>query len=194
MAKIDYEHVWTDKKRTLFGLPLSFTRYILTEKKLITRKGLLSITEDEIELYRVIDKSLKLPLGQRMFGCGTVVINCRDTDTPVKEVVSVKNPREFMQVLEKYVDKDVILGIRPEHIHDEPKLIEEFKAGIVDAKVEITELMGAETYLYLDSEGHNMIARVAPETTAKSGDEIQVAFEPNKIHLFDKDTEQAICH
>lgn len=104
MAKIDYEHVWTDKKRTLFGLPLSFTRYILTEKKLITRKGLLSITEDEIELYRVIDKSLKLPLGQRMFGCGTVVINCRDTDTPVKEVVSVKNPREFMQVLEKYVD------------------------------------------------------------------------------------------
>ena len=96
--------------------------------------------------------------------------------------------------LEKYVDKDVILGIRPEHIHDEPKLIEEFKAGIVDAKVEITELMGAETYLYLDSEGHNMIARVAPETTAKSGDEIQVAFEPNKIHLFDKDTEQAICH
>ena len=104
MAKIDYEHVWTDKKRTLFGLPLSFTRYILTEKKLITRKGLLSITEDEIELYRVIDKSLKLPFGQRMFGCGTVVINCRDTDTPVKEVVSVKNPREFMQVLEKYVD------------------------------------------------------------------------------------------
>ena len=104
MAKIDYEHVWTDKKRTLFGLPISFTRYILTEKKLITRKGLLNISEDEIELYRVIDKSLKLSLGQRMFGCGTVVINCRDTDTPVKEVVSVKNPREFMQVLEKYVD------------------------------------------------------------------------------------------
>ena len=104
MAKIDYEHVWTDKKRTLFGLPLSFTRYILTEKKLITRKGLFSITEDEIELYRVVDKSLKLPFGQRMFGCGTVVINCRDTDTPVKEVVSIKNPREFMQVLEKYVD------------------------------------------------------------------------------------------
>lgn len=104
MAKLDYEHVWTDKKRTIFGLPISFTRYILTEKKLITRKGFLSITEDEIELYRVVDKSLRLPLGQRMFGCGTVVINCRDTDTPVKEVISIKNPREFMKILEKHVD------------------------------------------------------------------------------------------
>lgn len=99
-----YETIWTDKKRTLFGLPLSFTRYILTEKKFITRKGFLSITEDEIELYRVVDKSLRLPFGQRIFGCGTVVINCRDTDTPVKEVVSVKKPREFMNIFEKQVD------------------------------------------------------------------------------------------
>lgn len=99
-----YETLWTDKKRTLFGLPLSFTRYILTEKKFITRKGFLSITEDEIELYRVVDKSLRLPFGQRMFGCGTVVINCRDTDTPVKEVVSIKKPREFMDIFEKQVD------------------------------------------------------------------------------------------
>lgn len=99
-----YETIWTDKKRTLFGLPLSFTRYILTEKKFITRKGFLSITEDEIELYRVVDKSLRLPFGQRMFGCGTVIINCRDTDTPVKEVVSIKKPRDFMNIFEKQVD------------------------------------------------------------------------------------------
>lgn len=105
MAKIDYPYVWTDKKRTLFGLPISFTRYILTERKLITRKGLLSITEDEVELYRVIDKSLRQPFGQRIFNCGTIRINCRDVDTPVKEVVSVKNPRKFMNILEEHVDK-----------------------------------------------------------------------------------------
>lgn len=103
MAKIDYDYVWTDKKRIL-GMPISFTRYILTNKKLITRKGFLSVTEDEVELYRVVDKSLKLPLGQRIFGCGTVVINCRDTDTPVKEILSIKRPREFMQKLEENVD------------------------------------------------------------------------------------------
>lgn len=104
MAKIEQNCIWTDKKRTLFGLPISFTRYILTEKKFITRKGFLSITEDELELYRVIDKSLKLPLGQRIFGCGTVIINCRDADTPVKEVTSIKDPRGFMEVFENQVD------------------------------------------------------------------------------------------
>ncbi len=104
MANDGIVSVWEDRKRTLFGLPLSFTKYILTEKKLITRKGFLNVTEDEIELYRVVDKSLRLPFGQRLFGCGTVVINCRDTDTPVKEVTSIKKPREFMALLEKQVD------------------------------------------------------------------------------------------
>ncbi len=98
------EVLWTDKKRTLFGLPISFTRYILTGKKFITRKGFLSISEDEIELYRVVDKSLRLPFGQRIFGCGTVIINCRDTDTPVKEVMSIKKPREFVEIFENQVD------------------------------------------------------------------------------------------
>ena len=104
MAKISENSIWTDKKRPVFGLPISFTRYILTEKKLITRKGFLSITEDEVELYRVVDKSLRMPLGQRIFGCGTVIINCRDVDTPVKEIISVKDPRGFMELLEKHVD------------------------------------------------------------------------------------------
>lgn len=128
MARLDINAVWTDKKRTVFGLPISFTRYILTEKKLITRRGLLSIHEDEVELYRVIDKSLKLPFGQRIFGCGTVIINCRDTDTPVKEITSVKNPRGFMEILEKHVDiqrdkyrtrgRDMIAPDRMECDHD----------------------------------------------------------------------------
>jgi multiple sugar transport system ATP-binding protein len=50
-------------------------------------------------------------------------------------------------VLENYVDKEVIMGIRPEHIHDEPKLLKEFPDGKVAANVEVTELMGSETYL-----------------------------------------------
>ncbi len=96
--------------------------------------------------------------------------------------------------LDNYVDKEVIMGIRPEHIHDEPKLLKEFPDGIVNANVEVTELMGAETYLYVDCETHKLIARVSPETTAKMGEEIDITLEPDKIHLFDKDTELAICH
>lgn len=104
MAKLDFDYLWTDKKRTLFGLPLSFTRYILTDKKLITRTGFFTVHEDEIELYRISDKSLNQTLGQRMFGVGTVHINCRDVDTPIKDVISIKKPREFMNILEENVD------------------------------------------------------------------------------------------
>ena len=60
MKKDVINYIWTDKKRTIFGLPISFTRYFLTEDKFITRKGFLSIEEDELDLYRVIDKKLVL--------------------------------------------------------------------------------------------------------------------------------------
>ena len=104
MARPVAGQLWTDKKRTFLGLPWSFTRYILTEKKLITRRGFFTVVEDEVELYRIVDKSLKRTLGQRMFKLGTVIINCRDVDTPVKEVVSIKEPYDFMELLEKHVD------------------------------------------------------------------------------------------
>ncbi|MGN0642469.1 MAG: PH domain-containing protein [Huintestinicola sp.] len=123
--KTDFDYIWTDKKRTLFGLPLSFTRYFLTEKKFITRKGFFNIEEDEFDLYRVTDKKLVLPFGQRIFGCGTVVINVKDVDTPVKEVRSVKAPRKLMNMIDEQVEKmrdeynirgrDMISGGMPHH-------------------------------------------------------------------------------
>ena len=105
MAKEEIQYVWSDKKRPLFGLPLSFTRYFLTETKFITRKGFLSLEEDELELYKVVDKKMQLPFGQRLFGCGTIVLYVKDTDTPVKEVLSVKAPRRVAQLIDKYVDQ-----------------------------------------------------------------------------------------
>lgn len=104
MKKTDINYIWTDKKRTIFGLPLSFTRYFITESKLITRKGFLNIEEDELELYRVTDKKLVLPLGQRIFGCGTVSLHVKDVDTPVKDITSVKRPREVLTLLDKHID------------------------------------------------------------------------------------------
>ena len=98
------DYVWTDKKRTFLGLPLSFTRYILTETKFITRVGFFTIKEDEVDLYRILDKGFVQTLGQRIFGCGTVNITSSDKDMPKKEVKSIKRPREFMDILEKYVD------------------------------------------------------------------------------------------
>ena len=78
MAKNETKYVWTDKKRTIFGLPLSFTRYFLTETKFITRTGFLNIREDEIDLYKITDKSIKCSLGQRIVGCGTIIIHSKE--------------------------------------------------------------------------------------------------------------------
>ncbi|MCQ2417075.1 MAG: sn-glycerol-3-phosphate ABC transporter ATP-binding protein UgpC [Oscillospiraceae bacterium] len=96
--------------------------------------------------------------------------------------------------LEHYIDKEVILGIRPENIHDEPQYLANATTGIVKTVVEITELMGAETYLYLDFQGVKMTARVSPKSTARPQDEIDVVFDAEYIHLFDKETEKTIIN
>lgn len=106
MKKNEIQSLWTDKKRTLFGLPISFTRYFLTETKLITRKGFLSLEEDELDLYRVTDKKLILPFWQRLFGCGTIKLHVRDVDTPIKEIHSVKVPREVLKKLDVQIDQN----------------------------------------------------------------------------------------
>ncbi len=96
--------IWTDKKRTLFGLPLSFTTYELEEERLFIRTGLLTRIEDEIRLYRIIDITLKQTLGQRIFGIGT--IHCSSTDSSQKEfdILSIKNPREVREQLSQLVE------------------------------------------------------------------------------------------
>ena len=72
--------------------------------------------------------------------------------------------------------------------------MEEFADCKFNANVEVAELMGAETYLYLETEGYNITARVEPTSTARPGDRIEAVIENTKIHLFDKDTEKTICN
>ena len=92
------------------------------------------------------------------------------------------------------VTQEVILGIRPEAIHDDPMFLSNATTGVADCSVEITEMMGAETYLYLVCAGNSLTARVDPRSTARPQDQIKVALDPNKIHLFDKETEVTIIN
>lgn len=99
----DYgEIIWTGKK-CIMGMPISFTRYILTDSKLITRTGFLNLKEDEIELYRVYDKSMKLSLGQRIVGCGSITLLSKDSDTPTKVLQKIKHPREVKRLIDAAV-------------------------------------------------------------------------------------------
>jgi multiple sugar transport system ATP-binding protein len=93
-----------------------------------------------------------------------------------------------------YAGKDVILGIRPENIHDEESFLAQHPEAQVKMNVDVVEMMGAETYLYMTGEGRNFIARVEPRSTSKTGDTINVAFDTKRIHLFDKETEQTITN
>ncbi len=96
--------------------------------------------------------------------------------------------------LADYIGKEVIVGIRPEHIYDDEVHISSLAGSVVDVDVELTEMMGSETYLYIKLAGNSMISRVNRRSTAQAGDKIKVAVDANKIHLFDKDTELAIIH
>lgn len=93
-----------------------------------------------------------------------------------------------------YEGKEVIIGIRPEDIDDNSEYIQQHPDSVVEVDVDVTELMGAETYLYVKCAGQDLIARVEPTTTAKQGDKIKIAFEADRIHVFDKDTELTITN
>ena len=96
--------------------------------------------------------------------------------------------------LKDYIGKEVIMGIRPEDIHDEEAMVASQPESVVDAFVEVTEMLGAESYLYLTIAGIAFTARVNQRSTAKVNDTIKVMMDTNRIHLFDKDTELAILH
>ena len=83
--------------------------------------------------------------------------------------------------LEGYIGKEVIVGIRPEDIHDDEAFISSRPEAVCNAYVEVTEMMGAETYLYLELAGEQFTARVNQRSTAKIGDTIKVAFEQTKF-------------
>ncbi|WP_338780787.1 sn-glycerol-3-phosphate ABC transporter ATP-binding protein UgpC [Metabacillus sp. FJAT-52054] len=91
-----------------------------------------------------------------------------------------------------YVGKEIIMGIRPEDIHDEPVFVDASIGSKIDAKIEVSELMGAETMLYSQVAGQEFIARVDSRTDIDPGQVLPLAFDMNKVHFFDKDSESRI--
>ena len=87
------QYLWKDRKRHL-GLPLSFTRYSLSEDRLFCEKGFLNLKCDEVLLYRVRDLQLNLSIGQRILGVGTICVISSDQSIPHLDLVNVKHPRE----------------------------------------------------------------------------------------------------
>ena len=112
------------------------------------------------------------------------------------ENVSIKLPAEKANnpALAEYIGKEVVAGLRPECIHDEPMQLAALEDSSLEVFVDVTELMGAEIYLYLTIGETNLIARVSSRSASRAGDTIKVAFDTSRLHIFDKDTERCIIH
>jgi len=107
---------------------------------------------------------------------------------------SIAIPEGKMKILREqgYVGKEIILGIRPEDIHDEPVFIEASQGTKIHVKIDVSELTGAETMLYSSIEGQDFVARVDSRSDIKPGQSIDLAFDLNKAHFFDVTTESRI--
>jgi len=108
----------------------------------------------------------------------------------------IKLPEGKSKKLEgsEYVGREVVIGIRPEDIHDEAIYLESMADSVVSAKVEVVEMLGSETLLYTVVGDVDFTARVNPRTKARAGDVIKLALDTNKIHIFDKETEKTIMN
>lgn len=96
--------LWRDRKRYL-GLPISFTRYALTEDRIFVETGLLNTELEEVLLYRVRDIGMKISLGQRIFGVGTVILVSSDKTAPKLELKNIRKPRIVKEQIHQQVEE-----------------------------------------------------------------------------------------
>ena len=106
MAKLVSKIVelWHDRKRIL-GMPLSFTRYALSEDRLFLKRGFLNVHQDEIVLYRVRDLRVSQMLWQRVFGVGTVTVISTDKSIPELALKNIREPNEVKELIHEDVEK-----------------------------------------------------------------------------------------
>lgn len=96
--------------------------------------------------------------------------------------------------LADYVGKDVVVGIRPEDFHEEQEYLDAAPSAVIDAQVDLSELMGSEVYVYFTVGERRHIARISSRLDIHAGDTVRIAPELDHVHVFDKETEKAICH
>ena len=131
------QYIWKDRKRIL-GMPITFTRYRLSDDRLFCEKGFLNIKQDEVLLYRVRDLQLNMSLGQRLFGVGTICVVSSDKSVPHLDLVNVKDPRNVKELIHRSVEEakdqrrmrtmEVMGGEDADHVDEELDLLDECEA------------------------------------------------------------------
>ncbi len=96
--------LWSDRKRHL-GLPISFTKYSMSEDRLFVESGFLNLVQNEVRLYRILDLQLKRSLGQRIFGVGSIIVSSSDKSLGTFEIRNIKNSANVKEMLSVQVEQ-----------------------------------------------------------------------------------------
>ncbi|MBQ7761751.1 MAG: sn-glycerol-3-phosphate ABC transporter ATP-binding protein UgpC [Clostridia bacterium] len=164
----------------------------------VMKDGLIQQVDTPQNLYdKPVNMFVAGFIGTPQMNFINAVLEKKEEDVYISfEGYSLKLPHEKATdpAIQDYIGKEVVAGIRPECIHDEPIYLSTMSENVIDVSVDVTELMGAEIYLYLSIGEQNATARVSSRSQARAGDTISVAVEAGRIHLFDKDTQKYIIH
>ena len=103
VKKNEMTYLWSDRKRRL-GLPLSFTKYSMSEDRIFYQTGFLNTKLEEILLYRILDISVHISLWQRIFGVGTIILKASDKTMPELQLKNVKHPIQVKEVIHQQIE------------------------------------------------------------------------------------------
>lgn len=117
--------IWSDRSRVL-GMPITFTKYSVSNDRIFCEKGLLNLKMEEVLLYRVRDISLKMSFGQRIFGVGTILLQSSDKTAPTLELKNIKHPREVKELIHHQVEETKLKHrMRVGEILDDPSNLDD---------------------------------------------------------------------
>ena len=147
----EQEYSWVDRKRIIFGLPWTFTKYLLSEDKLLIRKGLFNLEEQEIRLYRIMDVTLKRSLWERLFGLGTIHCCSADKSTPEFDILHVKNSENVKNFLSDEIERERKIVLIAEDEVDNREVLETY---LKDMGYEVDSAINGEVVLdmFMESE------------------------------------------
>ena len=96
--------IWQDRKR-YFGLPISFTKYSMSEDRLFVDTGFFNSVQNEARLYRILDLQLRRSFGQKIFGVGSIIVSSSDKSLGTFEIKNIKNAANVKEMLSVQVEQ-----------------------------------------------------------------------------------------
>ncbi len=168
------------------------------DRIVVMRNGYIQQVATAQELYDKPDSVFVANfIGMVQMNLFDAVIVKKDDKFAIKigeDVFLIPVAKTILNDLEGYVNREVVIGLRPEDIHIEEVFLDLYKESLFSAKIDIIELLGSEKFLHFDFKGNRFISKVSSIVDVKKGDELKFALNLNKMHIFDKKTEKAICH